>query len=87
MHKYFIEFVGTLLLLFVILTTGNPIAIGATLCTVILFGGKISGAHFNPAVSIAMASKGAMNVSDLIPYILSQMAGGLVALELVRRYM
>jgi glycerol uptake facilitator-like aquaporin len=86
MNKYLAEFIGTILFIYVILATGNPLAIGATLALVILIAGPISGGHINPAVSVVMASAGKLDIADLLPYMLSQVLGGMVALELYKRY-
>jgi aquaporin Z len=80
--KYLVEFLGTIFFLYVIIATGNAYAIGAALAIAILVGGKISGGNFNPAVTIMMVAAGKQPMSDLLPYVLSQVAGGLVALEL-----
>tara|TARA_B100001027_G_C16157395_1_gene280972 strand:- start:15 stop:290 length:276 start_codon:yes stop_codon:yes gene_type:complete len=82
MNKYLVEFLGTLFFLFVIIAIGNPLAIGAALSIAIILGGKISGGNFNPAVSIMMTAAGKLPLTDLLPYILAQVAGGLCALEL-----
>jgi len=47
-----------------------------------MVGGKISGGHFNPAVSVMMWRNGKLKMSDLAPYVIAQVLGGLVALEL-----
>lgn len=86
MNNYLAEFIGTGFFVYVILATGNPIAIGATLALVILLTSPISGGHINPAVSLVMASIGKIETSELIPYIMSQLLGGLVALEIYKRY-
>jgi len=80
--KLLVEFLGTLFFLYVILATGSPIAIGAALAIAILVGGAISGGNFNPAVSIMMAMAGKLSMTDVLPYIVAQVAGGLVALQL-----
>lgn len=85
MNKYIVEFLGTLFFLYVILATGNALAIGAALALAILVGGNISGGNYNPAVSVMMVAAGKLPKSDLLPYILSQVAGGLAALELYKR--
>ena len=85
MEKYLVEFLGTLFFLYIILATGNPWAIGAALAIAVLVGGKISGGNYNPAVTIMMVAAGKQPASDIVPYIISQVAGGLVALELYRR--
>ena len=86
MYKYLAEFAGTLFFMYIILATGNPLAIGAALALSMLLTMNISGGHINPAVTIAMASKGDIDTSEIIPYILSQIFGALVALEIFRRY-
>jgi len=86
MQKYLAEFSGTLFFVYVILATGNPLAIGAALALVILLAAPISGGHMNPAVSIVMASFGKIDRSDLIPYILAQSFGALIALEIYKKY-
>lgn len=85
MKAVFVEFIGTLLLMYVIVATGNFAAIGAALTLLVYLGGSISGANFNPAVTIAMVAAKKQNVKILIPYILAQIAGGLAALEVYKR--
>ena len=82
MYSYVVEFLGTALFLLVILLTGQAIPIGLALMAVIMLGGKVSGGHFNPAVSVMMWRKGSLKMADLAPYVISQVLGGLVALEL-----
>jgi len=82
MYKYVVEFLGTVFFFLVILLTGSAIPIGLALAAVIMVGGKISGGHFNPAVSVMMARACKLKMADLAPYIGAQVLGGLVALEL-----
>ena len=56
----------------------NTIATGAILFVLITMLGPISGAHFNPAVSLVMAARGDLPWKDAVPYILMQLAGGLI---------
>lgn len=85
MNKYLVEFLGTLFFLYVILATGQALAIGLALTVAIMVGGKISGGNFNPAVSVMMAAAGKLSMRDLLPYVVAQVAGGLAALELHKR--
>ena len=85
MNKFLVEFLGSMFFIFIILAVGNPVAIGAALTLAILLGGKISGGHFNPAVSATMAMAGKLPVNDLGLYVLSQVAGGAVAYQITRR--
>jgi glycerol uptake facilitator-like aquaporin len=81
--KYLVEFIGTFFFLYVIISTGgNPIAVGSALALAILIGGKISGGNFNPAVTIMMAMAKKMPMIEIVPYVIAQVAGGLLALEL-----
>jgi glycerol uptake facilitator-like aquaporin len=84
-NQYLVEFFGTCFFVFIILATGNPIAIGAALALIILLTKDISGGHINPAVSVVMASFGKISVQELFPYILAQVFGALVALEIYKR--
>lgn len=87
MKKCFVEFIGTFFLVF---TIGNvviapgaglfaPLAIGAVLTALIYAGGHISGAHYNPAVTVAFWLRGKMNSGDVFPYIATQVVAGVLA--------
>ncbi len=82
MNKYIVEFLGTMFLVFVIFATGNYLAIGAALAVAVLLGGSISGGAFNPAVAIALMQAGKVARSDLIPYIVAEIAGALAGFQL-----
>tara|TARA_B100001093_G_scaffold520477_1_gene616436 strand:- start:573 stop:845 length:273 start_codon:yes stop_codon:yes gene_type:complete len=84
-NKLLAEFLGTMFFLYVILATGDAVAIGLALMAAIFILGKTSGGHFNPAVSVMLAAAGKMSMKDLAPYIVAQVAGGLAALELYKR--
>ena len=56
----------------------NSIATGAILFVLITMLGPVSGAHFNPAVSLSMATRGEISWKDVAPYIAAQLAGGLL---------
>src|SRR3954469_13241560 len=88
MNKYIAEFIGTFFLGFTIGCTvigaGSsviaPLAIGAALMVMAYAGGHISGAHYNPAVTLGIMIRGKLNAGDVVPYILAQLAGaGLAA--------
>ena len=55
----------------------NTIATGAMLVALILTFGPISGAHFNPVVSVADALEGGLPLSETLVYVLAQIAGGI----------
>jgi aquaporin Z len=87
MRKYLTEFIGTF---FLVLTIGcttipgapgvvAPLAIGVGLMGMIYAGAHVSGAHYNPAVTLGVWMRGRAAASDLIPYSISQIAGALAA--------
>jgi len=86
--KYLVEFIGTFFLVFTIGTTIlaqsqdviPAIAIGFILAVMVYAGGHISGGHYNPAVSLAAAVRGALSYRQLIPYWIFQVAGGILAI-------
>ena len=57
---------------------GVALAFGLTVLTLVYGLGHISGAHFNPAVSVGLWLGGRFQAKELIPYILAQVAGGVV---------
>jgi glycerol uptake facilitator-like aquaporin len=56
---------------------GNTIPTGAILVVLISIFGPVSGAHFNPAVTLVFAARGAMSWREVLPYVLVQCAGGI----------
>ena len=85
MKAVIVEFIGTFVFLYVILVTGNFLAIGAALAICIFLGGKISGGNFNPAVTIMLVASKKQNMDTLLPYIAAQVLGGLAALALYQK--
>jgi glycerol uptake facilitator-like aquaporin len=77
-----VEFLGTLVFLYVILATGHFAAIGAALALMIYLGGPISGGNYNPAVTVMLVLAKKQKMETLLPYIVAQVAGGIVALQL-----
>ena len=83
MKKYLIEFIGTFFLVTTIGLTGNPLAIGIMLTILVYMGGHISGAHYNPAVTISIYFKRLIERKDAIIYIITQLLASLFAAILV----
>ena len=87
MNKYITELLGTFFLVFTIGCTvvGNgagalaPLAIGSALMIMVFAGGHISGAHFNPAVTLGVWLRGKCKTKDVAGYMISQIAGALLA--------
>lgn len=60
----------------------NTIATGAMLVVLILAFGDVSGAHFNPVVTIAEAARGAFRWRDVLPFALAQVGGALAGVAI-----
>jgi aquaporin Z len=58
---------------------GVALAFGLTVVTMAYAVGHVSGGHFNPAVSVGLWAGGRLPVGHLLPYILAQVAGAIVA--------
>ena len=59
--------------------TGVALAFGLTVVTMVYALGHISGGHFNPAISLGLVVGKRFSASDLIPYWIAQVAGGIAA--------
>ncbi len=59
--------------------TGVALAFGLTVVTMVYAVGHISGGHFNPAISFGLVVGKRFPASDLIPYVIAQVAGGIAA--------
>jgi aquaporin Z len=79
MKKYLVEFVGTFFLVLVIGLTGNPLAIGSILMVMIYMGGHVSGAHYNPAVTLAVLLQKKIDTRDAGMYMVFQVVGSIAA--------
>lgn len=80
---YLTEFYGTF---FLVLTIGlavlagtpfAPIAVGAGLTVMVYMGGPVSGAHYNPAVTLAVWMRGRLAAAQVLPYWTAQVLGAL----------
>lgn len=87
MNKYLTEFIGTF---FFVLTIGctvipgsggviAPLAIGGALMVLVFAGGHVSGAHYNPAVTLAVWMRGRCAAGDVVPYWIAQIVGAAAA--------
>lgn len=94
MKKNLAEFIGTFWLVLggcgsAVLAAGFPevgiglvgvsLAFGLTVLTIVYSLGHISGAHLNPAVTIGLWAGGRFEAKGILPYIVSQILGGIAA--------
>jgi len=91
MRKYAAEFIGTFFLVLTVGSTGiaagpgviPPLAIGSVLMVMIYAGGHVSGAHYNPAVTVGVFLRGRCAAADVVPYVVAQLAGAGAAAAIV----
>ena len=87
MDKYVTEFIGTF---FLVLTIGctvipgaagviPPLAIGSALMVMVFAGGHVSGAHYNPAVTLGVWIRGRLGAGAVLPYCTAQVVAAVVA--------
>lgn len=94
-QKILTEFIGTFFLSITICKAAIhgsvdayvPFAIAATLMAVIYSGGHISGAHYNPAVTISIYIRGACNKNEVLPYVISQVLAAVSAALVVEKFL
>lgn len=92
MNKYVMELVGTFIFVLTIGCTvvGNgagalaPLAIGSALMVMVFAGGYISGAHYNPAITLGVWLRGKCAAKDVAPYMICQVVGAVLAALAVR---
>ena len=90
-QKLTTEFIGTFFLSLTICTAAvygsagdyAPFGIAATLLVMIYAGGHISGAHYNPAVTVSIYLRGACEKDEVLPYIVSQVIAAVSAAIIV----
>lgn len=79
MKKRLMEFLGTFFLVFTVASTGNPFAIAAMLIAWMYIGFHVSGAHYNPVVSCAVALRGLVSWTCAAWFIGAQLLGSIAA--------
>jgi aquaporin Z len=84
-RKYLAEFIGTFFLVFTVCAAAvkggslAPLAIGSILMVMVYAGGHISGAHYNPAVTLGVLVRGRIGITDAVTYWAVQFVAGAIA--------
>lgn len=87
LKKYIVEFIGTFFLVLTICMTSyskvsadlQPLAVGSMLMVLIYSMGYLSGAQFNPAISLAIYLRGRINLKEMGFYWIAQILGAVAA--------
>jgi len=72
-----VEFVGTALIVGAVAFTNSQAMVIAALAIALGLGGKVSGGHFNPAVTIWALTNGTIGMQRAISYLIAQFGAGL----------
>lgn len=83
--QYLAEFFGSVILVYILLKTRNVLAVGAIYFLLILFTIKFSGGLFNPMITIIIAMYNQISKTDMFLYILAQVLGGIVGLQIYKQ--
>lgn len=73
----FVEYLGTCLLIGAMAFTSSPLFVVAALAIAIGLGGKISGGHFNPAITAWALASGKIGKAKALSYVVAQVAAAL----------
>ena len=98
MKKYFAELIGTFALVFcgtgaivinevshgAVTNAGIALTFGLIVLSMIYALGDVSGAHFNPAVTLAFSAAKRFSPTEILPYVAAQMSGALLASIVLR---
>lgn len=75
--SYIAEYIGSFFfILCVIVSGGNALVVGGSLALVVFLISPLSGAHVNPAISLAMTLKGDIKPLEALGYMVTQFLGG-----------
>ncbi len=78
-RRYFTEMLGTFFLTLAVGMAGTPIGLGVMLMVMVYIGGHISGAHYNPAVTLCLWWSGKHASKEVLGYIVFQLIGAFIA--------
>lgn len=73
----FVEYLGTCLLIGAVAFTSSPLFVVAALAIAVGLGGKISGGHFNPAITAWALANGKIGKTKALTYVVAQVAAAL----------
>lgn len=93
MNKYIVELIATFFLVLIIGITAvlglagdfAPLAIGLGLTVLVYMGGHISGAHYNPAVTLGLYIRGRCKGNEVLPYVAAELIGAALAALVVTK--
>ncbi len=80
MKRYVVEFIGTFFIVLMLSLVEDSFLTGLMYMAMLYFGARISGAHYNPAITQAMWLRGKFETNRIAPYVIAQVLGAAAAL-------
>ena len=77
MKRHVIEFIGTFFVVLAVCLTENPMAIGLMYMALLYIGARISGAHYNPGVTVALWLRGDICYTSYLELLGSAIVGSI----------
>lgn len=84
--QYLAEFLGSAFIVYIMLVTQNVLAFGAAYVLLLILTVHFSGGFFNPMITLIVAMMNQISRGEMLLYILAQVLGGVMALEVYKRY-
>lgn len=82
MRRYVVEFIGTFFVVLMLTLVEDSFLTGLMYMAMLYFGARVSGAHYNPAITQSMWLRGVFPTYRIAPYVIAQLLGATVALLL-----
>ena len=84
-YQYLAEFLGSAILVYVILITQSVLALGVAYILLLMLTVRFSGGFFNPMITLVMSMMNQLPRREMLLYILAQILGGIAGLEVYKQ--
>lgn len=85
-HQYLAEYLGSALIVYVMLVTQNVLAFGGAYILLLILTIHFSGGFFNPMITLIIAMMNQISRGEMLFYVLAQVLGGITALTIYKKY-
>ena len=84
-YQYLAEYLGSAIIVYVMLTTQNVLAFGGAYILLLILTVHFSGGFFNPMISLVIAMMNQISREEMLLYVLAQVLGGITALTIYKQ--
>lgn len=85
-YQYLAEYLGSAIIVYVMLTTQNVLAFGGAYVLLLILTVHFSGGFFNPMITLVIAMMNQISREEMLLYVLAQILGGITALTIYKKY-